>query len=79
MTDMPFTLTIEERNYSWAGRAPVRTQHATRAAAEAELLAYVRRNWDAEIGTDPPNDSAVMIAAYFADVLERYDITDGAP
>jgi hypothetical protein len=54
----------------------VRTEHATQIAAEAELLDYVRRNWDAEVGTEPPNDSAEMIQEYFSDVLESYEIAE---
>lgn len=46
------TLTIRERNDSWAGRCPATSGHASREVAEAALRDYVRRNWDAEIGTD---------------------------
>ena len=62
---MPFILTIRERSHSWAGRLPVRSEHATRADAEAELQDYVRRNWDAEIGTEPPADPGDMVQEYF--------------
>lgn len=74
---MPFTLTIKERNHSWAGRGPVRSVHATRPEAEAELEAYVDRNWDPEVGTDRPDDAAQMVRDYFADVLEEYEIREG--
>jgi hypothetical protein len=73
---MPFTLTISERNDSWAGRSPVTSTHDTRAAAEAALLDYVQRNWDAEVGTEPPDDPDATIRDYFDDVLERYEITE---
>jgi hypothetical protein len=73
---MPFTLTITERNHSWAGRAPVTSTHDSHEAADVELLEYVRRNWEAEVGTEPPEDPATMVAEYFADVLEQYDITE---
>ena len=63
---MPFTLTIRERNNSWAGRSPATSVHATRAEAEAELLEYVRRNWEAEMETDPSDDAAEMIEKYFS-------------
>jgi hypothetical protein len=36
----------------------------------------VRRNWHAETGTEQPNDPNAMIAAYFDDVLESYEITE---
>jgi hypothetical protein len=75
---MPFILTIRERSHSWAGRPPVRSEHATHADAEAELLEYVRRNWHAEMGTEPPADHREMIQEYFSDVLESYDIVGKA-
>ena len=74
---MPFTLVIKERGSSWAGRPPRQSSHATREEAEAELLQYVRDNWDTELDSDePPEDPAVMIQEYFTDVLEAYDITE---
>jgi hypothetical protein len=76
---MPFTLVIKERGHSWAGRPPVTSSHATRDEAEAELVSYVRANWDAEVSTDdPPDDPAEMVREYFADVLESYNITEQA-
>jgi hypothetical protein len=75
---MPFLLTIRERNHSWAGRSRVTTTHGTRRDAEEELLDYVRRNWEAEVGTDEPNDPNERIAQYFASVLEEYEITETA-
>ena len=73
---MPFILTIRERSHSWAGRPPAQSEHATRVDAEAELLQYVRRNWDAEVCTEPPDDPGEMIQEYFAEVLESYDIIE---
>jgi len=73
---MSYTLIIRERGNSWAGRSPVESLHATQGEAQAEFLNYVRQNWDAEMETDPPADSEVMIAEYFADVLEAYEITE---
>ena len=74
---MPFTLVIQERGSSWAGRPPRRSSHATREEAEAELLDYVRENWDTELDSDePPDDPAAMVKEYFADVLESYTITE---
>jgi len=73
---MPFILVIKDCGESWAGRAPVTTTHNSRADAEAALLDYVRRNWDAEVGTERPGDAQQMIGEYFADVLEAYDIIE---
>ena len=73
---MPFILTIRERSHSWAGRPPVRSEHASRAGAQAELLDYVRRNWDAEMGTDAPGEPGKIIEEYFSEVLEGYDIVE---
>ena len=66
-----YVLTIREPGQSWAGRPPVRSSHASRAEAEAELADYVRRNWEVEMDGDPkPDDPAQMIDEYFASVLE---------
>jgi len=73
---MPLTLVIKERGHSWAGRLPVQSSHATREEAEAELVRYVRANWDAEVGAEVPDDPAAMVREYFADVLESYNITE---
>lgn len=74
---MPFTLVIKDRGQSWAGRPPAKSSHGTREEAEAELVRYVRTNWDAEVGSDePPDDPAAMVQEYFADVLESYNITE---
>jgi len=53
-----------------------------RAAAESELVDYVRRNWNAEMeGEGPPDDGQGMVDRYFEHVLEAYEITEssGAP
>jgi hypothetical protein len=73
---MPYTLIIEERNDSWAGRPPVRSVHSTKEAAETALTEYVARNWDAEVGDERPSDPAEMIEAYFSEVLEVYEIVE---
>jgi hypothetical protein len=73
---MAFLLTIRERNHSWAGRSPITTAHDNRADAEPALLDYVRRNWDADMGTDPPEDPKELIQEYFSDVLEVYEIME---
>ena len=73
---MAFTLTIRERNHSWAGRSPAVTVHATEEEAGAALLEYVQRNWDAEIGTEQPEDPHEMMQQYFAEVLEAYTIRE---
>ena len=73
---MPFLLTIRERNHSWAGRPPATSTHATREDAEAALVAYVRENWNAEIGAEPPESRELMIEEYFDDVLEAYEILE---
>jgi hypothetical protein len=75
---MAFILTIRERDHSWAGRGPVTSTHDTRADAEAALLDYVRRNWDAEVGTEPPDDADTIVQEYFAEVLEAYEIAKSA-
>jgi mono/diheme cytochrome c family protein len=71
---MAYVLTIREKNHSWAGRSPVRTVHATNEEATAALVEYVSQNWDAEIGSDIPEDPEEMIQEYFAGVLEAYEI-----
>jgi hypothetical protein len=71
---MAYVLTIDGGN-AWAGRPPVATLHETRAEAEAELLDYVRRNWDDETdGDEQPDDLDEMIDRYFEQVPERYQI-----
>jgi len=75
---MPYILTIRERNNSWAGRSPFTSLHPTEAEAKAALLDYVRRNWDSEMGADPPEDPDEMVDGYFSEVLEAYDISETA-
>jgi hypothetical protein len=71
-----FILTIRERNNSWAGRSPAVSKHASREDAEAALQEYVKRNWDGEMGTDLPEDPDDMVAEYFSEVLEAYEIVE---
>ena len=71
---MPYTLIIRERNHSWAGRPPIRSVHASKDEAEAALIEYVARNWDAEVGDERPTGSTGMIEEYFSEVLETYEI-----
>jgi hypothetical protein len=73
---MPFVLMIRERNCSWAGRGPLADTYATREEAEADLADYVRRNWDARMGEDPPEDDYELIEHYFDCVLEEDDIAE---
>jgi hypothetical protein len=79
ITPMAFTLTIRERGNSWAGRHPVTSIHSSQQKAKAELVDYVRRNWDTEMGGgEPPGDEDELIDRYFEDVLEAYEITETA-
>jgi hypothetical protein len=73
---MPFVLMIRECNYSWAGRGPIAETYATREEAEADLADYVRRNWDAKMGDDPPEDDNELVEQYFDWVHEEYDIAE---
>ena len=74
-----FTLLISEKNGSWAGRKPLRSTHPTEEAAEEALVEYVRRKWDAEMGSEPPEDESDLVDEYFDSVLERYQIVEGKP
>jgi hypothetical protein len=69
---------IRERGCSWAGRDPIAIVHPTREEAEAELLDYVKENWDAKMGDDPPEDDDDLVEQYFDCVLEEYDIAETA-
>jgi hypothetical protein len=40
------------------------------------LVEYVARNWDAEVGTERPDDHAEMVEAYFSEVLEAYELQE---
>jgi len=75
---MPFVLMIRERGCSWAGRGPIARIYSSEEEAQAELLDYVRENWDAKMDEDPPEDDDELIAAYFEQVLEEYVITEAA-
>ncbi len=58
---MPFVLMIRERHNSWAGRGPIAMTFPSEEAARAELLDYVRENWDGRAGGDPPEDDDELI------------------
>ena len=73
---MPFVLIIRERGSSWAGRDPISHIHPSREKADAELVDYVRENWDAKMDEDPPKDDDELIEKYFDCVLEEYIITE---
>ena len=75
---MPFVLIIREQGSSWAGRDPIATIHPRREEAEAELVDYVRKMWDAKMDQDPPEDDDEAIGQYFDKVLEEYLITEAA-
>ena len=76
--NVPFILTIRERNNSWAGRSPAVSEHANREEAEAALREYVEQNWDAEMDTERPDDPEDMVQEYFEQVLEAYEILETA-
>lgn len=73
---MPFVLMIGERRCSWASRGPIAETYATREEAEADLADYVRRNWDAKMGDDPPEDDDELVEQFFDWVLEEYEIAE---
>jgi len=75
---MPYILMIRERGCSWAGRDPIAVIHATEEEAQAELVDYVRENWDAKMDEDPPPDDDDLIEQYFDQTLEEYVITEAA-
>jgi hypothetical protein len=76
---MPFVLMIRERRNSWAGRGPIAVIHPSEEAAQAELVDYVRENWDAKMDEDPPeDDDDELIEMYFDQALEEYVITEAA-
>lgn len=76
---MPFVLVIREVRNSWAGRGPLATMHATEAEAHAELVSWVKENWDDEMdGDELPDDEEEMIRQYFDFVLQEYEIAETA-
>jgi hypothetical protein len=75
---MPFVLMIRERNCYWAGRNPIATIHSSEEEAQAELVDYVRENWDDKMNEDPPADDDELIEQYFDQELEEYVITEAA-
>jgi hypothetical protein len=76
---MRFVLIIRERRSSWAGRGPIAVIHPSEEAAQAELVDYVRENWDAKMDEDPPeDDDDELIEMYFDQALEEYVIAEAA-
>jgi hypothetical protein len=75
---MPFVLMIRERGCSWAGRGPIAVIHSSEEEAQAQLVDYVRENWDAKMDEDPPEDEDELIEQYFDRVLEEYVISEAA-
>jgi mono/diheme cytochrome c family protein len=76
---MPYVLMIRERHNFSAGRSPIANTHATWEEAHAELVAYVRENWDARMDQDPPQDDEdELIVQYFEQTLEEYDTAETA-
>jgi hypothetical protein len=71
-----YTLTIRERNYSWAGRSPLRGEYATEVESEAALRNYVAERWDKAVGTDRPDDPEEMVDMYLTVVHEAYEIVE---
>jgi hypothetical protein len=70
---MAFVLIIDGGN-ARGGRPSAATLHESREEAEAELLAYVRRNWDVETdGAEQPEEPDEMIGRYFEEVAEQYE------
>ena len=77
-TLMAYTLTIRERGNSWAGRSPFTSEHRSESDERAALVTYVKENWEAEVGDEPPADEDEMIRQYFDEVLEAYEIKESA-
>jgi hypothetical protein len=52
--------------------------HQTRDAGNsaAELLSYVRRNWDSEMEIEEPANPDEVVQIYFEDVDEQYSIRE---
>ena len=75
---MPYVLMIRERGCSWAGRGPIAVIHPTEEEAQADLVDYVRKNWDDKMNEDPPEDDYELVEEYFDQVLEEYDIAETA-
>ena len=76
---MPYVLMIRERHSSWAGRRPIANIHPSEKDAQAELLDYVRENWDSKMDEDPPeDDDDELIEMYFDQALEEYVIAETA-
>src|ERR1039458_4219483 len=54
----------------------IRCRSSASGSRGSTLHEYVRRNWAAEVGTEPPDDPGEMIEEYFEEVLESYDIIE---
>ncbi len=74
---MPFILAVFERSNSWAGRPPAVSLYATCDDAKAGLVAYVKKNWESELGDAIPEaGDEELIEQYFEEVLEDYSIQE---
>ena len=62
---MPYVLMIRERGNSWAGRGTIATIHPSHREAQAELVDYVRENWEAKMDENPPEDEDELVNQYF--------------
>lgn len=63
---MPFVLMIRELRGAWGDRGPITEIFPTREEAEAELLDYVRENWEENMYEDLPEDQDELVERYFA-------------
>jgi len=57
---------------------PAPSPESLSSPAQADLLAYVRENWDSRVGDDLPEDDDELIEQYFDCVHEEYDIAETA-
>ena len=77
---MKYVLKIAGTRHSWAGKPPVTSSDDTREEAFVRLVEYVKRNWQSEMNIEadtlPPENAEEMVEAYFAHVLERYQIVE---
>lgn len=77
---MKYVLTIGKKGHSGAGRPLVTSSHDTRDEAFARLVEYLKRNWEGQMNTEAdtllPENAEEMVDAYFAQVLESYEIVE---
>lgn len=73
---MPFVLMIRELRGAWGDRGPITKICPTQEEAEAELLDYVRENWEENMYEDFPEDEDALVEKYFDCVPEAYDIAE---